>query len=31
MKWRQVIFQKKIQNNGNEDDPGSQEKNEGKD
>ena len=31
MKWRQVTFQKKNQNNDTEDDPGSWKKNGGKD
>ena len=31
LKWRQAAFQKIIQNNDGKDDPGSQEKNGGKD
>ena len=31
MKWRQAIFQKKIQNNDSEDDTGPRKKNGGKD
>ena len=31
MKWRQATFQKRINNNDSEDDPGPQKKNGGKD
>ena len=31
MKWRQAVFQKRIQKKDSEDDPGPREKNGGKD